>query len=144
VPATLAQPLNPALRDPAWTGRLFWSIALVILLVPAFVATEFRPWILLEPDNLKVSSKFLGDFFPPETNPEFLLLIAKEAWRTIAIATAGTFLALVLAIPMTLISTRVLSISSLPGQMHLLPFAVRQVIRWILIILRSVPELIWA
>jgi phosphonate transport system permease protein len=43
-----------------------------------------------------------------------------------------------------LISTRVLSISSLPGQMHLLPFAVRQVIRWILIILRSVPELIWA
>jgi len=144
VPATLAQPRNPALRDPAWTGRLFWFIALLILLAPALVATEFKPWILLEPENLKVSSKFLADFFPPETNPEFLLLIAKEAWRTIAIATAGTFLALVLAIPMTLISTRVLSISSLSGRMHLLPFAVRQVIRWILIILRSVPELIWA
>jgi phosphonate transport system permease protein len=144
VSATLAQPINPALRDPAWTGRLFWSIAIVILLGPAFVATEFKPWILFEPENLKVSSRFLADFFPPETNPEFLSLIAKEAWRTIAIATAGTFLALVLAIPMTLISTRVLSLSALSGRMHLLPFAVRQIVRWILIIMRSVPELIWA
>ncbi len=141
---SLALPINPALRDPAWTGRLFWSIAIIVLLVPALVATEFKPWILLEPQNLKVSSRFLADFFPPATQPEFLLLVAKEAWRTIAIATAGTFLALLLAIPMTLISTRVLSISSLSGRMHLLPFAVRQVVRWILIIIRSVPELIWA
>ena len=141
---SLALPINPALRDPAWMGRLFWSIAIIVLLVPAFVATEFKPWILLEPENLKVSSRFLGDFFPPATQPEFLLLVAKEAWRTIAIATAGTFLALLLAIPMTLISTRVLSISSLSGRMHLLPFAVRQMVRWILIIIRSVPELIWA
>ncbi|NQW69017.1 MAG: ABC transporter permease subunit [Betaproteobacteria bacterium] len=119
-------------------------MAIILLLVPALVATEFKPWILLEPENLKVSSRFLGDFFPPATQPEFLLLVAKEAWRTIAIATAGTFLALLLAIPMTLISTRVLSISSLSGRMHLLPFAVRQMIRWMLIIIRSVPELIWA
>jgi phosphonate transport system permease protein len=144
VPASLAPPINPALRDPAWMGRLFWSVAFIVLLVPALVATEFKPWILLDPDNLKVSSRFLADFFPPETKPEFLLLVAKEAWRTIAIATAGTFLALLLAIPMTLISTRVLSISSLSGRMHLLPFAVRQVVRWVLIIIRSVPELIWA
>lgn len=142
--ASLVLPDKPALRDPAWTGRLFWSIAIILLLVPALVATEFKPWILLEPENLKVSSQFLGDFFPPATQPEFLLLVAKEAWRTIAIATAGTFLALLLAIPMTLISTRVLSISSLSGRMHLLPFAVRQMIRWMLIIIRSVPELIWA
>lgn len=142
--ASLVLPDKPALRDPAWTGRLFWSIAIILLLVPALVATEFKPWILLEPENLKVSSRFLGDFFPPATQPEFLLLVAKEAWRTIAIATAGTFLALLLAIPMTLISTRVLSISSLSGRMHLLPFAVRQMIRWMLIIIRSVPELIWA
>ena len=144
MPASLAQPINPALRDPAWTGRLFWSIAILVLLLPAFVATEFKPWILLESENLKVSSRFLGDFFPPETKPDFLLLVLKEAWRTIAIATAGTFLALLLAIPMTLISTRVLSISSLSGRMHHLPFVVRQLMRWVLIIIRSVPELIWA
>ena len=142
--ASLAPHINPALRDPAWMGRLFWSAAFILLLVPALVATEFKPWILLDPENLKVSSRFLADFFPPENKPDFLLLVAKEAWRTIAIATAGTFLALLLAIPMTLISTRVLSISSLSGRMHHLPFAVRQVVRWILIIIRSIPELIWA
>ena len=144
VSASLAPHINPALRDPAWMGRLFWSAAFILLLVPALVATEFKPWILLDPENLKVSSRFLADFSPPETKPDFLLLVAKEAWRTIAIATAGTFLALLLAIPMTLISTRVLSISSLSGRMHHLPFAVRQVVRWILIIIRSIPELIWA
>ena len=144
MPSSLVLPINPALRDPAWTGRLFWSIAIIVLLVPAFVATEFRPWVLLEAENLKVSSRFLGDFFPPDTKPDFLLLVLKEAWRTIAIATAGTFLALLLAIPLTLISTRVLSISSLSGRMHHLPFAIRQLVRWILIIIRSVPELIWA
>jgi phosphonate transport system permease protein len=144
VSASLVLPIEPAQRDPAWTGRLFWSVAIIVLLVPALVATEFKPWILLEPENLKVSSRFLGDFFPPATQPEFLLLVAKEAWRTIAIATAGTFLALLLAIPMTLISTRVLSISSLSGRMHHFPFVVRQIVRWVLIIIRSVPELIWA
>jgi phosphonate transport system permease protein len=144
VPRSLVLPINPALRDPAWIGRLFWSIAIVVLLVPALVATEFRPWVLLESENLKVSSRFLADFFPPNTQPDFLLLVIKEAWRTIAIATAGTFLALLLAIPLTLISTRVLSISSLSGRMHHLPFAVRQIVRWVLIIIRSVPELIWA
>jgi phosphonate transport system permease protein len=136
--------MNPALRDPAWMGRLFWLMAIIVLLVPALIATEFRPWVLLESENLKVSSRFLADFFPPNTEPDFLLLVAKEAWRTIAIATAGTFLALLLAIPLTLISTRVLSISSLSGRMHHLPFAVRQLVRWVLIIIRSVPELIWA
>jgi phosphonate transport system permease protein len=125
-------------------GRLFWSIAIIVLMVPALIATEFRPWVLLEAENLKVSSRFLGDFFPPDTKPDFLLLVLKEAWRTIAIATAGTFLALLLAIPLTLISTRVLSISSLSGRMHHLPFALRQLVRWVLIIIRSVPELIWA
>ena len=142
--ASVTLPINPALKDPAWMGRLFWSAAFIVLFVPALIATEFKPWILLEPENLKVSSRFLADFFPPEAKPDFLLLVAKEAWRTIAIATAGTFLALLLAIPMTLISTRVLSISSLSGRMHLLPFAVRQIVRWILLIIRSVPELIWA
>lgn len=113
-------------------------------MAPALVATEFKPWILFEPENLKVSSRFLADFFPPASNPEFLLLIAKEAWRTVAIATAGTFLALLLSIPLTFISTRVLSISALSGQIHFLPLMVRQVVRWILILLRSIPELIWA
>jgi phosphonate transport system permease protein len=62
----------------------------------------------------------------------------------VAIATAGITLALVIAIPLALISTRVLSVSALAGRMAPLPFALRQSMRAVLIVLRSIPELVWA
>ena len=136
--------VDPSLRDPSWSRKIFWASVAVVLLFPALLATEFKPWVFFDPDNLRVSAKFLGDFFPPKFEAEFLIMVAKEAWRTVAIATAGMFLALVLAIPMTLAATSMLSISSLSGRMHALPFALRQLIRWLMIFLRSIPELIWA
>ena len=142
--AVSATVLSPQLRDPAWLSRVFWLCAGLVLLAPALVLTEFKPWTLLEPATLKSTQRFLGDFFPPKIEGEFLLLVAKECWRTVAIATAGMALALLVAIPLTLISTSALSVSALPGRMHAMPFVVRQAIRWLLIILRSVPELVWA
>lgn len=134
----------PALRDPAWTRRLFWTLAALALLAPALVATEFKPWVFFEPENLRVTRRFLADFFPPKLEPEFLWLVGREAWRTVAIATCGMALALLLAIPLTLAATAALSVSALPGRMRAVPFLVRQAVRWLLILLRSVPELIWA
>ncbi len=135
---------DPSLRDPAWTQRVAWASFALVLLIPALITTEFKPWIFFNADNLKVTSRFIGDFFPPEIGAEFLQMVMVEAWRTIAIASAGMALALVVAIPMTLAATSVLSISSLSGRMHALPFGVRQALRWILIVLRSIPELVWA
>jgi phosphonate transport system permease protein len=134
----------PSLRDPAWSGRVFCTLAGAALLVPMLWSTEFRPWILFEPQSLRATLRFLADFFPPHTDAAFLKMVAYEAWRTVAIATCGMVLALALAVPMTLASTAVLSVSALPGRMHALPFMVRQAIRWLLIVLRSVPELVWA
>ena len=131
-------------RDPAWLPRLFWMSAAAVLLWPLGVATEFRPWVLLEPDNLKVTGQFIGSFFPLTLNAEFMTMVARETWRTVAIATAGVTLALVLAVPMALLATRVLSVSALSGRMARLPAWLRQVVRWVLILLRSVPELVWA
>jgi phosphonate transport system permease protein len=134
----------PALRDPAWTRRVFWTGAAAVLLLPMLVATEFKPWLLVEPESLKVTLRFLGDFLPPKREPEFLAMVAREAWRTVAMATAGIVLALLLAVPLTLASTAALSVSALSGRMRTLPFAIRQSVRWLLIVLRSVPELVWA
>lgn len=136
--------MNPAQRDPAFIKRLFWLGLLAVLLWPMLVLTEFKPWILFEADNLKPTMNFLGDFFPPEISAEFMIMVFKEAWRTVAIATVGIALALVIAIPLSLLAVRHLSISSLAGPMHLLPSGIRTVIRWLMIVLRSVPELIWA
>jgi len=131
-------------RDPAWLGRVFWLGAAAVLLWPLMVATEFRPWILVERDNLKVTGQFLASFLPPAHNTEFLAMVAREAWRTVAIATAGLTLAFIVAVPLTLACTRVLSVSALSGRMAPLPAAVRQAVRLLLIVLRSVPELVWA
>ena len=140
-----ASPLHRAeLRDPAWRTRVFWALASLVVLWPMLVLTEFKPWVLVEPGSLKPTLRFLGDFVPPNVEPSFLWLVAKETWRTVAMATAGITLALVLAVPMTLASVRVLSISGLTGRMAWVPLVVRQAVRWLLVLLRSVPELIWA
>lgn len=135
---------NNIKRDPAWSGRVFWLLAAGVLLWPMLVLTEFKVWTLFEASNLKPTLKFLSDFFPPKTEGEFLLLVAKETWRTVAMATAGVALALVLAIPLALLSVRVLSVSALTGKMDRLPTMFRTLLRWLMVVLRSVPELIWA
>jgi phosphonate transport system permease protein len=132
------------LRDPAWNQRVFWMLALLVVLWPMLVITEFKPWVLFEKSNLKPTLKFLGDFFPPKVDAEFMLMVLKETWRTVAIATTGIVLALVIAIPLCLLCVRVLSVSGLTGRMGAVPAVIRQLGRWLLIVLRSVPELIWA
>ena len=131
-------------RDPAWVARVFWCSLGLVLLWPMVVATEFQPWIFLQRDNLKVIAQFLASFLPPAHGAEFMALVARETWRTVAIATTGLTLALVLAVPLALLSTQVLSVSALSGRMARGPFWLRQALRWLLIVLRSVPELVWA
>ncbi len=144
----LAGKPNPAQavprRDPALQQRLFWSAAALILLWPLLVATEFKPWVLLQPDSLRVSANFLGSFWPLAHEPEFLLLVARETWRTVAMATAGVSLALLLAVPLALAANSALSVSALSGRMARGPFWLRQGVRMLMAVLRSVPELVWA
>jgi phosphonate transport system permease protein len=132
------------MRDPAWLGRVFWLLAGAALLWPMVVLTEFRPLSLFEPDSLKPALRFLAAFVPPRVDVDFLALVARETWRTVAIATAGMTLALLLAIPLALMSVRVLSLSALTGKMAFVPAVLRQAVRWTLMVLRSVPELVWA
>ena len=132
------------LRDPDFSSRIFWLTFALLLLWPLGVATEFRPWVLWEPENLKVSRDFLASFWPLVYNAEFMQMVVKETWRTVAMATAGVTLALMLAIPMSLMATRVLSLSALTGRMNRWPAVLRWCVRATLILLRSIPELVWA
>ncbi|MBA3773733.1 MAG: ABC transporter permease [Ramlibacter sp.] len=134
----------PAQRDPAWTGRLFWLLAAAVVLWPLLVLAEFKPWLLVSPDSLGPTLRFVADLVPPRVDGPFLWLVARETWRTVAIATAGLALALVISLPLTLLSVRVLSLSGLAGRMATGPALFRWAVRGVLIVLRSVPELIWA
>ena len=136
----------PALawRDPAWRGRLVWMLLGAAMLWPLVAATEFHPWILLDARSLRVTGRFAGSFLHPSLQPDFLMLIARETWRTIAIATAGVSLSLLAAVPLALLSTAALSVSSLGGRMAFPALALRQAARASMVALRTVPELVWA
>jgi phosphonate transport system permease protein len=131
--------------DPAWRSRVTVALVAVALLWPMLVATEFKPWILFDQQSLRATGRFLAAFFPPEHSADFLQLVAEATWQTVAIATAGLTLALVGAIPLTVIVTEQLSISRIgTGRMSVASKVVRQIVRWLLVVLRSVPELVWA
>ena len=144
LPIAALKPGSPALRDPAWAGRVFWALAGVVLLWPMLLLSEFKPWLLAEPGALTPALNFFAGFFPPRADAAFLALLARETWRTVAMATAGLSLAMLLAIPLSLLSVRVLSLSALAGPMAIWPGILRQLVRWLLLVLRSVPELVWA
>ncbi|MEN3365753.1 MAG: phosphonate transport system permease protein [Burkholderiales bacterium] len=131
--------------DPAWRGRVTAAVIALVILWPMLVWSEFKPWILFDAQSLGATGRFLADFFPPVHSADFLMLVAEATWQTVAMATAGMALALLGAIPLTLIVTERLSISRLgTGRISLVGRLVRQVARWLLILLRSVPELVWA
>lgn len=133
-----------ALRDPAWLRR--WSALLlgVVLLWPLVVWTEFNPATLADERSLAAAWRFVRDFAPPRHDAEFLALLARETWRTVAIATAGMTLAWAIAVPLAWLANSRLSTSSIGTRMARLPWAVRQLARWALVLLRSIPELVWA
>ncbi len=115
------------------------------MLWPALVYSEFKPWILFDLQSLRAAGGFLRDFLHPAHSLEFLAMVLRETWITVAIATAGLALALLGAIPATLLVSERLSISRLgTGRIRPLAALVRQVVRWVLVLLRSVPELVWA
>jgi len=143
VPSQISSsPLHP---DPAWRGRLMSCGLGLVLLWPMLVYSEFKPWILFDLQSLAAAGSFLSDFLHPAHSAEFLAMVLRETWITVAIATCGLFLALLGAIPATLLVSERLSVSLLgTGRMRRTSALLRQAVRWVLVLLRSVPELVWA
>ena len=132
-------------RDPAWRGRVVVTIIALLLLWPMLQLSEFKPWTLFDTQSLSATGKFLASFVPPEHSLSFLKMVAAATWETVAMATVGMTLAMVVAIPMTILVTSHLSLSRIgTGRMGLLAQSARQFVRWLLVLLRSVPELVWA
>lgn len=137
-------------RDPAWRARLSLGIVGVLLLWPLLRYAEFKPCELIDAQSAHATMQFVTQFFPPELSLEFLSLIASATWQTIAIATAGLSLALLGAIPAAYfiahmptparLGVRVEQASVVRWMARISTLA----LRWCLMILRSVPELVWA
>src|SRR3990170_1694265 len=140
-----SSPAQEPLRDPDALRRATWALAAVVVLWPLMLVAEFRPADLFDARNLSVMGGFLSQFFPPNLNGEFLGLALKATLETLAMATAGTALAMLLAAPLGLVLSHSLSISRIgPGPGRGAGEAVRALARLALLVLRGVPEIVWA
>ena len=133
-------------RDPAALPRLLLSLLALALLWPGIQLSELDLSVLLQADSQSEMGRFVAAFWPPAHKAEFLDLLLQATLQTLAIATAGMALALLLAIPASLLASRALSLSAASRAGR--PSARGQLLRWpvrgVLIFLRSVPEIVWA
>lgn len=96
--------LSPSYRDPATLPRLLLSVLALALLWPALALSELDLGVLLDSRNLASMGQFVGGFWPPAHDREFLPLLLQATLQTLAIATAGMTLAWLLALPLALLA----------------------------------------
>lgn len=133
-------------RDPAFLPRLLLGLLAVLVLWPGIRLAELDPRVLFQADSRQAMGGFLAGFWPPAHGAEFLELLLDATLQTLAVATAGMALALLLAVPMSLLASRALSLSaaSRSGRPSTLGLVLRWPVRALLVFLRSVPEIVWA
>jgi phosphonate transport system permease protein len=126
--------LKTALPPPpprATATRLLLG-ALLALVVASFASLPLQWAAFFTPEALSSATEFLAGFSPPELRSAFLLKTVNALWETLAMSLVGTLLAviggLVLALPAA-------------GRLGL---AARALVRALLNVLRSIPELVWA
>ncbi|TWI53380.1 phosphonate transport system permease protein [Pseudomonas duriflava] len=136
----------PAPRDPAAWPRLLITGAALLLLWPGVALSEFDIFVLFNGANASLMADFLAGFWPLAHDLAFLAILGKATLETLAIATAGITLAWLIAFPASLLATRALSISALHchGSPSWQGRLLRTVVRAILVVLRSIPEIVWA
>lgn len=133
-------------RDPALWPRLLLTLLAVAVLWPGVQLSELNPAVLLQAENRQQIASFTSAFWPPAHDADFLSLLYEATLQTLAVATAGMALALLLAVPAGLLASRALSLraASHGGRAGLWSRLLRLPVRWLLIFLRSVPEIVWA
>ncbi|MBU3629363.1 ABC transporter permease [Polynucleobacter sp. AP-Reno-20A-A9] len=133
------------LRDPDALKRFSVAVIGLAILWPMMQLAQFDLFTLFEDGNLKVFTNFLIQFFPPNLQLSFLALVLKATLETLAMATAGIALAMLMAIPLGLIITYSLSISRIgPASGHRIAKLGRYLARMLMLLLRGIPEIVWA
>jgi len=132
-------------RDPDALRRFSVAVIALVILWPMIQLAQFDVFALFEVSNLKVFTNFLIQFFPPNLQASFLALVLKATIETLAMATAGIALAMLMAIPLGLIITYSLSISRIgPASGHQIARLSRYLARMLMLLLRGIPEIVWA
>ena len=108
-------------------GAFAWSLAMV-------------PWgePLVHPGGLVMLREMLAAAVRPALSPDLLAIALEASWRTVAYATTGVSLAIVLALPAGILASGVLV------RQPALRLLSSGVVRAVLGVLRAIHELVWA
>lgn len=131
--------------DPAARYRLLGLVLAGLVLWPMLHIAHFEPLLIIDPGNLHRMGDFLVQFFPPNMEREFLGFALTATLETLAMATVGVSLAMLIAIPLGLIISYGLSISRIgPAKGYRVARALRFLVRTVMVVLRGIPEIVWA
>jgi phosphonate transport system permease protein len=116
--------------------RACWFVAgMAALVMASFWSLDLQWRAFFSSDAVASMAKFLREFFPPDVSTSFLNKVVKGTVETLAMSLLGTVLAmlggLILALPAS-------TSNGAP------PTLARVPMRWLLNVLRSIPELVWA
>ena len=125
------------LRPPQDLRARLIGPATLLLIVASFWSLDLQWGEFLQADAFAKMGEFIGGFFPPTTDPDFLARLGVAALETIAMSFLGTVIAAVVALAFAVIA------AGAPGQRPLRR-AVKTLTRLVLNALRSIPELVWA
>jgi len=132
-------------RDPARWPRLLTLLVCLALLAPSFPLTQFNPTTLANPDSWHTMAGFAAGFFPLSMQADFLRDVARETITTLASATAGIALAILLGAPLAFATTRALDRHVLAAECASVSVeALKSLLRGLMVILRGIPEIVWA
>jgi phosphonate transport system permease protein len=109
--------------------------AVLALVVASFWSLDLQWAQFLSLDAARSMGRFLGEFFPPDTSPDFLRKVALGTWETLAMSALGTLLAAAAGLA-----------AGPAGQppARCRPARARAPRGWLLNALRAIPELVWA
>ncbi len=126
------------LPPPLFSARCkaCWFVAgLLVLIVASFWSLDLQWDQFLSLDAARSMGRFLAEFFPPDTSPDFVARVAQGAWETLAMSALGTLIAAVAGLALALPASRLHEGDAAWG---------RAPTRLLLNALRSIPELVWA
>jgi phosphonate transport system permease protein len=126
--------LPPRLFD-ARCRACWFTLALLVLVFASFATLDLQWAQFLSLEALRSMGRFVAEFFPPDTSPQFLRKVAVGTWETLAMSALGTLLAAALGLALALPASRLHEGDAAQA---------RGTTRLILNALRSIPELVWA
>lgn len=117
--------------------RKILTLFLILVFVWSLFAVEWGPKVM-HASGLSTATEIFAAMIQPELSPEIIALAIESAWLTLAYATAGMSLALILALIIGILASGVLTTRK-GSQSFMIGF-----FRGVLGFMRAIHELIWA